>query len=128
QAALDTAFANWIAGFSVTGGFNPQATDISALTAPALCEGGNTSVTYNITDLCESGQDTATFTVTPADALTISDVQDLTVNACDFNDQAALDTAFANWIAGFSVTGGCDPQATDISALTAPVLCEGGNT
>ncbi|MFI1744090.1 gliding motility-associated C-terminal domain-containing protein [Thalassobellus sediminis] len=128
QAALDTAFANWIAGFSVTGGFNPQATDISALTAPALCEGGNTSVTYNVTDLCESGQDTATFTVTPADALTISDVQDLTVNACDFDDQAALDSAFANWIAGFSVTGGCDPQATDISALTAPALCEGGNT
>ncbi|MFI1742865.1 hypothetical protein, partial [Thalassobellus sediminis] len=79
--ALDTAFANWIAGFSVTGGCDPQATDISVLTTPALCEGGNTSVTYNVTDLCESGQDTATFTVTPADALTISDVQNETVSA-----------------------------------------------
>ena len=128
QAALDTAFANWIAGFSVSGGCNPQATDISGLTAPVLCNGGATAVTYNVTDLCESGQDIATFTVTPASALVISDVQSITVNACDYANQAALDTAFANWIAGFSVSGGCNPQATDISGLTAPVLCIGGAT
>ncbi|MFY0714486.1 hypothetical protein J1D01_12465, partial [Seonamhaeicola sp. NFXS20] len=64
QADLDAAFNSWIAGFSVSGGCNPQATDISSLTAPDLCDGGAVSVEFNVTDLCESGQDTATFTVT----------------------------------------------------------------
>ncbi|SFZ91470.1 gliding motility-associated C-terminal domain-containing protein [Flaviramulus basaltis] len=128
QAALNTAFESWIAGFTVSGGCNPQATGISGLTAPDLCDGGATVVTYNVTDLCESGQDTATFTVTKPAALVISDVQNLTVNACDYSDQAALNMAFASWIAGFTVSGGCNPQATDISGLTAPDLCDGGAT
>ncbi|NLP57431.1 gliding motility-associated C-terminal domain-containing protein [Lutibacter sp. B1] len=127
QSALDTAFENWLSGFSVTGGCNPQATDLSNLTAPLLCEGGSVVVTYNVTDLCESGTDTATFTVTAPEALIISDVEDKEVNACDYADQSALDTAFENWLSGFSVTGGCNPQATDLSNLTAPLLCEGGS-
>ena len=128
QAALDTAFANWIAGFSVSGGVTPTGQFAASYSAPTLCTGGTTAVTYDVTDTCGSGQDTASFTVTPPTALVISDVQSITVNACDYTDQAALDTAFANWIAGFSVSGGCNPQATDISGLTAPVLCNGGAT
>ncbi|MDT0559701.1 hypothetical protein RM697_13690, partial [Ichthyenterobacterium sp. W332] len=56
----------------------------------------------------------------------INDVSDLTVNACDYADQAALDAAFSSWLDGFGFSGGCDPEGTDLSNLTAPDLC-GGN-
>ncbi|MFH6769413.1 gliding motility-associated C-terminal domain-containing protein, partial [Gaetbulibacter aquiaggeris] len=72
-----------------------QATDISALTAPVLCDGGATSVTYNITDLCESGQDTATFTVTPATSVSF-DQQNLPTDIaveCDSVPEAEILTA-----------------------------------
>ncbi|MFH6769412.1 HYR domain-containing protein, partial [Gaetbulibacter aquiaggeris] len=80
QEDLDTAFAAWLNNFSVSGGCSPSGDFAEQYTAPALC-GGSVDVVYNVTDLCQTGQDTATFTVTPADALVISDVQDLTVNA-----------------------------------------------
>ncbi|MGE5943853.1 MAG: hypothetical protein ACM31G_05890, partial [Flavobacteriales bacterium] len=127
QGDLDAAFANWLNNFSVSGGCNPLGQFAIQYAAPALC-GGSVNIVYNVTDLCQTGQDIATFTVQSTNPLIISDVQDLTVNACDFADQAALDAAFANWVAGFSVSGGFNPQATDISTLAAPVLCEGGST
>ena len=65
QDALDAAFAIWIGNFGVSGGCDPQGTFAAEYTAPDLCSGGSTEVTFNVTDLCESGQDEATFTVTP---------------------------------------------------------------
>src|SRR5690606_1808438 len=85
------------------------------------------NVTFNVTDLCQSGSDSASFTVVPAEALVISDVQNADYDSCDFADQAALDAAFAAWIGGFSVSGGCAPDSTDLSGLDAPDLCEGGS-
>jgi gliding motility-associated-like protein len=126
QAAVDAAFATWLEGFSVSGGCSPTG-DYGTPIAPLLC-GGSTLVTYNVTDLCESGQDLATFTLNTVNPIVVSDVQDMSVNACDYADQAALDAAFATWISGFSVSGGCDPQATDLSNMVAPVLCTGGST
>ena len=128
QDALDAAFATWIGNFGVSGGCDPQGSDLSGYTAPDLCAGGSTEVTFNVTDLCESGQDVATFTVTPPSDLVISTVADKTVNACDYADQDALDAAFATWIGNFGVSGGCDPQGSDLSGYTAPDLCAGGST
>ena len=128
QDALDAAFATWIGNFSVSGGCDPQGSDLSAYTAPDLCAGGSTEVTFNVTDLCESGQDVATFSVTPPSDLVISNVADKTVNACDYADQDALDAAFATWIGNFGVSGGCDPQGNYLSGYTAPDLCAGGST
>ncbi|OEK08391.1 hypothetical protein A8C32_02770 [Flavivirga aquatica] len=125
QADLDAAFALWLTNFSVTGGCNPTGQFDQTYTAPLLC-GGSVNVIYNATDLCENGQDVATFTVQSTNPLVISDVQDLTVNSCTYANQDELNTAFNNWINGFSVTGGNNPQATDLSSLTAPLLCNGG--
>ena len=125
QTDLDDAFALWLNNFSVSGGCNPDGQFADTYAAPTLC-GGSVDVIYNVTDLCESGQDIATFTVLGANPLVISDVQDATVNACDFVDQAALDTAFNNWLAGFSVSGGVSPNGAFDDTYTAPVLCDGG--
>ncbi|HEY5688066.1 MAG TPA: HYR domain-containing protein, partial [Yeosuana sp.] len=127
QEDLDTAFAAWLNNFSVSGGCSPSGDFAEQYTAPALC-GGSVDIVYNVTDLCQTGQDIATFTVESANPLITSDVQDLTVNACDFTDQAALDTAFANWIAGFSVTGGNSPTGEFAEQYSVPVLCDGGAT
>ena len=98
------------------------------LIPPNNCEGGETTLGISVVDECgQSDECFATFNVTPAEALDISDVQDISYNACDFEDQDALDTAFATWLAGFSVDGGCDPQTSGLADLTAPTLCDGGS-
>ncbi|MGV6832098.1 MAG: hypothetical protein ACWA5P_11135, partial [bacterium] len=105
----------------------PVAESPGSLNSGQSATGGSTSnavtVTFEVSDLCDSGSDTATFTVNPSPELVISDVQDLTVNACDYEDQAALEIAFETWLSGFGVTGGCDPDVTDLSGLMAPSLC-----
>src|SRR5690606_18228884 len=77
------------------------------------------------TDLCETPTATATFTVTPPTPVEITAPTATTVNACDYADQAALDAAFATWLATASVTGGCTPVLTN-SGEGAPTLCTGG--
>src|SRR5690606_26459625 len=70
QAALDAAFNTWLNGFSVTGGCDPTGS-YGTPTAPVLCDGGTTTVTYNYSDLCETGSVTATFTeIGRADVIT----------------------------------------------------------
>ncbi|MBK9359253.1 MAG: hypothetical protein IPN08_18090 [Bacteroidales bacterium] len=126
QDAVNTAFDNWLTGFSVTGGFNPQGTISGIPVAPVLCEGGTTTVTYNVTDECGSGSATATFTISAPTAVAVTEVNDLTTSSCTYADQAAADAAFALWLDGFGVTGGCSPAFTN-GTPAAPVYC-GGNT
>ncbi|MGL2964956.1 hypothetical protein ACSVH2_14145, partial [Flavobacterium sp. RSB2_4_14] len=65
QAALDTAFSNWLASFSVTGGCNPIGTIQGNPLAPNLCQGGVVCVTYDVHDTCYQGSVTSKFTVLP---------------------------------------------------------------
>ncbi len=123
---MNTAFDNWLTGFSVTGGFNPQGTISGTPVAPVLCEGGTTTVTYNVTDECGSGSETATFTINTPSAVAVTEVNDLTTSSCTYADQAAADAAFALWLDGFGVTGGCSPAFTNGTPV-APAYC-GGNT
>ena len=73
----------------------------------------------------------AAFIVTPPPPVTFTEPQDLTVDACDFADQAALNAAFNTWLTVVftqaAVAGGCDPQvANDAASVTVPDLCAGG--
>ncbi|HOP13080.1 MAG TPA: hypothetical protein PLH09_03825, partial [Lentimicrobium sp.] len=127
QAAVDAAFADWLTGFSVSGGFNPVGTIVGTPLAPVLCQGGTTTVTYNVTDECGGGSATATFTLIAPAAVSVAGPEDASYSSCDFTDQTALNTAFAAWLGQFEVTeDGCGVTAPDLSNLTAPVLCEGG--
>src|SRR5690606_35926101 len=124
--ALDAAFNTWLTGFSVSGGCAPTGS-YGTPTAPVLCDGGTTTVTYNYSDLCETGSVTASFTVTAPADLTINEPTDVTASACTYANQAALDAAFNTWLTGFSVSGGCAPTGS-YGTPTAPVLCDGGTT
>src|SRR5678815_156458 len=124
QAALDAAFATWLATATKGGGCAPVLTNSTA-TAPVLCTGGTVTVTFTATDKCETKTATATYTVTPPAPVVVAAPAAATVLACSFADQAALNAAFATWLAGASASGGCAAVLGN-GTPTAPVLCTGG--
>ncbi len=135
QAAVDAAFTAWIAAQSAAiapgGGCDPQLSNGGG-SAPALCAGGMTTVTWTITDLCETiSTITANFNLTAPTAVTWTAPSDANEDACDYADQAAVDQAFTAWIAAQSAAiapgGGCDPQLSN-GGGSAPALCTGGMT
>jgi hypothetical protein len=127
QAAANTAFAAWLAGFTVSGGCAPTGSFGEATpSAPAYC-GGTTTVTYTVSDRCYQGSTvTGTFTITPAPAVVVNGSANSTSNACSYANQAAANAAFATWLAGFNVTGGCAPVGSfGEGTPQAPAYCGG---
>ncbi|WP_165361004.1 hypothetical protein, partial [Candidatus Chloroploca sp. Khr17] len=121
QAAIDAAFSTWLTGFGVTGGCDPQGS-YGTPTAPTLC-GGETTVTYDVTDLCETESVSATFTIVSPNELVINKPEDFTASSCIYADQTALNTAFTSWLTGFTVSGGFNPQGLIVGTPVAPALC-----
>ena len=132
QGEVDAAFADWIGGFSVTGGCVAELPDLSVYEAPDLCEGGEVTITLHIEDIddhicyAEMPPVSATFILNAVPELFVVVPDDEAHDACDFADQGEVDAAFADWIGGFSVAGGCDAELPDLSVYEAPDLCEGG--
>ena len=60
--AVATAFDNFIAGFSFSGGCNTIESDLSGFSAPPVC-GGTTTVTYTVVDDCGGTTVSNTFTI-----------------------------------------------------------------
>ncbi len=123
QAEIDLAFANWLAGFGYTGGCETSGSDLSDYVAPDRCEGGVVTIEFMVGEFC--GQETScvsTFTVEAAPELTVTCPAPLSFDSC--TPQAEIDLAFANWLAGFGYSGGCEAVATDLSAYTIPDRCE----
>ncbi|MDI9258554.1 hypothetical protein, partial [Flavobacterium sedimenticola] len=128
QAAVNAAFAAFLNGFSVSGGCAPSGSFTGQPVAPSLCEGGTTTVTYNVSDKCYSGSVTRTFTITAPAAVTTNAPANASASACAYADQAAVNAAFAAFLNGFSVSGGCAPSGSFTGQPVAPSLCEGGTT
>ncbi|MFN4027393.1 MAG: IPT/TIG domain-containing protein, partial [Flavobacterium sp.] len=103
QAAVDTAFAAWVAQFqTINDGCDATAQfNISEFQAPRLCDGGSVSLTYSIADNCSEDSASATFTITPSTPINVEGPESVTASACDYANQAAVDTAFAAWVAQF---------------------------
>ncbi|MDD7885669.1 gliding motility-associated C-terminal domain-containing protein [Flavivirga sp. 57AJ16] len=138
QTEVNTAFDNWVAAQSATmapaNGCSPVLTNDSAsLSAPVLCDGGTTTVTWTITDLCETINVTADFNLAAPIAIAFTNPIDNNVQSCDFADQTEVNTAFDNWViaqsAAIAPANGCSPVlSNDSASLSAPVLCDGGTT
>ena len=126
QTAVNNAFASWLTGFTKSGGCNPQGS-YGTPTAPKLCDGGTTNVTYNVTDLCDTVSVSASFTINKPADLVVNKPGDANNDACDYADQAAVNAAFASWLTGFTKSGGCNPQGS-YGTPSAPKLCDGGTT
>src|SRR5690625_2498385 len=127
QEEVDGAFASWLDGFSVEGGFSPLGEFAGDYNAPALCDGGVVEVTYNVEDECGEGSATATFSLTAPAQVAVVGPEVVEYSSCDFADQDALDAAFTRWLSEFEVTEvGCGVDDPDLSGYSAPGLCEGG--
>src|SRR5690625_3077393 len=127
QAALDAAFADWVseqtAALNVSGGCEPQISNNSEeVSIPLLCDGGSATVTWTISDLCETKTVSADFKLTAPDEIAITAPEDFSADATEYEDQEAINTAFADWLKGFGVSGGCDPQGS-FGNPSAPTLC-----
>ena len=74
---------------------------------------------------------TATYTVNAAPAVTNNNPADATVASCDFANQGAIDTDFADWVTNqttaISLGGGCAPAITNDAPVAGPTICAGGN-
>lgn len=111
QAALDAAYAAWLAGFAVTEvgcGDGIASFDVAPPASIDYCDGASITVTYTYTDGCTTDECTASFIVTEGADPAVSCPGDVDELACDYADQAALDAAYAAWLAEFEVTeAGC---------------------
>ncbi|NNT73223.1 hypothetical protein HKT18_13440, partial [Flavobacterium sp. IMCC34852] len=114
QAAVVTAFNNWLAGFTASGGNGTLVTSgLQNLSAPNLCAGGSVTVNFSASDDCgKQASCSATFTITAAPAVTVTSPDSSSTSACAYADQAAVNAAFASWLGGFTVSGGCAPSGS----------------
>ncbi|THU30206.1 hypothetical protein FAM09_30355, partial [Niastella caeni] len=135
QASLNAAIAAWVtqrtSAIAATGGCAPQVTSNFTNQSINLCDGGNITITWTITDKCDTTTVDAIYTVTPAPALAFNQPADTTVAACTFADQASLNAAIAAWVTqrtgAIAATGGCAPQVTSNFTNQSINLCDGGN-
>ncbi|MCX6319275.1 MAG: nuclease [Bacteroidetes bacterium] len=125
QSAVNTAFANWLATASGSGGINGVLTNNNT-GAPSAC-GGSTTVTFTYTNDCSPTTQTctATFTVTPPATVVLTCPINTTVASCQ--TQAAVNTQFAAWLNTVSASGGCNGVLTN-NNTGAPAACGGSTT
>ena len=76
QAALDAAIAAWVtaqtAAINEAGGCDPQVTNNYTNQSVNLCDGGDVTITWTITDKCDTITFDVVYTVTPAPAVEIT--------------------------------------------------------
>ncbi len=121
QAAVNAAFTVWLATANASGGCNGVLTNNNT-GAPSAC-GGSTTVmfTYTTTSTPTTTTCQATFTVPNATQAILTCPVPTTVSAC--LTQAQLNTAYANWLASASATGGCGGGTVTNNAPAAPLIC-----
>jgi hypothetical protein len=123
QEAVNIAFAAWLAQFTVSGGCAPSGS-YGQPVAPAFC-GGTVSVTYTVTDRCyQTSTVTRTFAITAPAPVVVGQPANSSTSACSYANQEAANTAFAAWLAQFTVSGGCAPSGS-YGQVAAPAYCGG---
>lgn len=124
QAQVNAAYAVWLATASGSGGCGGQLGNNST-GAPPAC-GGSKTVTFTYTSACaQPSTCEATFTVpnAPAVSLTCPTNQSIVGGL----SQAAVDAAYASWLATASASGGCGGELTN-NSTGAPPACGGSKT
>ncbi|WP_309612665.1 T9SS type A sorting domain-containing protein [Flavobacterium sp.] len=125
QAAVDAAYATWLATATASGGCNGSLTNNSQ-GAPPAC-GGSRTVTFTYTSSCEplTSSCQATFTVPNSPTVSLTCPSNTTTTACQ--TQEAVDAAYAAWLATATASGGCGGSLTN-NSTGAPLACGGSKT
>jgi len=136
QTSIDSLFTIWVGSFAVGGGCAPTIvytdglgnviSDISNLSAPDNCLGGTQIITATVTDLCSNAATcSAAFSVPAAPDVSITCPGNLSIPVCP--TQQHVDTTFANWLASFTFSGGCDIMISN-NNTGPPSICGGSTT
>ncbi len=105
QSSINTAYSNWLASASFTGGCDASLSN-DAGSAPNAC-GGTTTVTWTVTSTCEADVTcSASFEVATAEDVDLDCATNETIPAC--TSQSDINTAYSNWLNSASFTGGCN--------------------
>ena len=125
QGAVNTAFALWLETASGSGGCGGVLTNDNN-GAPSAC-GGTKTVTFTYTNTCEPLTSTcsATFTVLAPPTVVLTCPTSTAV--AGGQTQAAIDAAYAAWLATASGTGGCGGALTN-NSTGAPLACNDSKT
>ena len=125
QAAVDIAYAAWLATATASGGCNGSLTNNSQ-GAPPAC-GGFRIVTFTYTSSCAPFTSTcqAIFTVPNSPTVALTCPSNTTTTACQ--TQEAVDAAYAAWLATATASGGCGGSLTN-NSTGAPLACGGSKT
>ncbi len=127
QAAVNAAFNNWKAQFTTSGGCGVQTTNLAQYSAPSACAGGSVTINFTATDACgQTASCSKTFTVAAAPTLTVNCPSNMSMGSC--LTQSQVNTAFNNWKAQFTTSGGCGVQTTNLAQYSAPSACGGSVT
>ena len=125
QAAVDAAYAAWLATARASGGCGGALTNNST-GAPLAC-GGSKTVTFSYSNTCSQTPSTcqATFTVPNSPEVVLTCPSNTTTTACQ--TQEAVNAAYAAWLATASASGGCGGALTN-NSTGAPLACGGSKT
>ena len=130
QDDLEAEFDDWMDNIwgNIAGGCSPTFSNDWDEEYPDYCEGGIVTVTFYIEDLCETISRTVTFSVEEVPAIVYTDPANISLDACDFKNQAEVDAAFNTWFDSIltDVTGGCAPTVTNTWDGSIPAICAGG--
>ena len=124
QAELTAAWQTWLDQFEVLEDGCGVTMPVLPSTGPVLCGTFTSTVEYSVADLCTSDSHTATFTLTAPPAVDVTGPDDEEWSACNFVNQAALNTAWQTWLNQFEVLeDGCGVIMPTLPS-SEPVLCE----
>lgn len=132
---IEEAYAEWAAGFNFSGGVDPVTDNLDDLPLTfadlltlqgveiTAC-GGSYTFSPVVDDACLDEPETcsSTFTILPSD-LVVSCPDPVSLPAC--TPLADIQTAYAAWAGGFTVTGCCEPTSNidEIPSLPEDVPC-----
>ncbi|MBK9107817.1 MAG: hypothetical protein IPM92_05395 [Saprospiraceae bacterium] len=124
QSAINAAYTAWLVTTTFTGGCNATISNNGGR-APLAC-GGSKTVSWTVTSSCEVDRTcSAIFTVTAAPTVTLNCATNNTQPACQ--SQAAIDAAYATWLASAGFSGGCSAAISN-NGGSAPLACGGSKT
>jgi hypothetical protein len=105
---------------TINGPLNEQTVSV---TAGLVC-GSIYKLTLTVTDANGCSSQCEKEVTVSAPLLTVSCPAPVNIQACE--DQAAIDTEFYSWLGGFTHSGGCGTEFTDLNIYFPPDACTGG--
>ena len=120
---IEQTYAVWRGLFTDGGGCNRQVNTVFPPNASNIVYGGTIMIDHEVVSDCDTIRCQSSFVVPDYEELMVSCPNEEEFLQCA--DQNQVDIAFFNWIAGFTVSGGCEPYEEPALPANPPSVCDG---